>query len=127
MAIQGLNHYNVLTDDVEATVRFYSDVLQLHAGPRPPLNFPGAWLYSNGQAVVHVSGGRSRDELRPGVLDHIAFSASDLQGTLEALKAHGVEHVCRRQPSSGVWQVFFNDPNGAKVELDFPAQEQASP
>jgi hypothetical protein len=25
-----------------------------------------------------------------------------------------------------VWQVFFNDPNGAKVELDF-AKEEAAP
>jgi catechol 2,3-dioxygenase-like lactoylglutathione lyase family enzyme len=127
MAIEGLNHSNVLTDDVERTDRFYSGVLQLHAGPRPPLNSPSTWLYSNGQPVVHVSGGRSREELTPGLLDHVAFSASDLSATLQALNAHGVEQVCGRQVTSGVWQVFFNDPNGAKVELDFPAQEQASP
>jgi hypothetical protein len=26
---------------------------------------------------------------------------------------------------SGVWQVFFFDPNGARVELDFAADESA--
>ena len=29
----------------------------------------------------------------------------------------------RRLAGTGVWQVFFHDPNGAKVELDFAAAE----
>ena len=28
-------------------------------------------------------------------------------------------------PSYGTWQLFFLDPNGAKVELDFDPAEQA--
>ena len=63
-------------------------------------------------------------DLRPGVIDHIAFSGDDPAGTLAALKAHNVEHTCRRQVDSGVWQVFFFDPNGAKVEVDFASVEQ---
>jgi hypothetical protein len=39
------------------------------------------------------------------------------------LVAHNVEHVCRRQNESRMWQVFFFDPNGARVELDFAADE----
>jgi hypothetical protein len=46
-----------------------------------------------------------------------------LSDTLATLAAHGVEHVCRRQAGSGPWQVFFFDPNGARVELDFAADE----
>lgn len=126
MAIEGLNHFNVLTDDVDTTVRFYSDILQLEVGPRPALTFPGAWLYSGGKPIVHISGGRSREELRHGVLDHMAFTATDLPATLAALKERGVKHVCRRQPTSGTWQVFFDDPNGATIELDFSAQERDS-
>jgi hypothetical protein len=34
--------------------------------------------------------------------------------------------VCRQQAGSGVWQVFLHDPNGAKVELDFDADERPS-
>ena len=37
------------------------------------------------------------------------------------------QHACRRQPESGVWQVFFFDPNGARVELDFAAGEPGPP
>ena len=55
----------------------------------------------------------------------MAFSATGLKATLAALKAHGVEYACRKQVGSGVWQVFFHDPNGAKVELDFAPEEPA--
>jgi catechol 2,3-dioxygenase-like lactoylglutathione lyase family enzyme len=125
MATTGINHFTVLTDDVPRTVRFYGDLLGLTDGARPPLGFPGAWLYAGNQAVLHVVGGRSRDELRAGVIDHMAFSASGLAATLAALDAHGVEYACRQQKGSGVWQVFFHDPNGAKVELDFSPEESA--
>jgi hypothetical protein len=43
---------------------------------------------------------------------------------LSALKARKVAYECRQQAGTGLWQVFFFDPNGAKVELDFPASER---
>lgn len=123
MAVAGMNHFTVLTDDVPATVGFYRDVLGLSEGPRPPLAFPGAWLYAGGQAILHVVGGRPRGELTPGVIDHMAFSASGRAATLAALTARHIDYTCRQQVGSGIWQVFFHDPNGAKVELDFAATE----
>ena len=125
MTTTGMNHFTVLTDDVPRTVRFYADLLGLTEGPRPALGFPGAWLYAGGQAVLHVVGGRPRIELKAGVIDHIAFSATGLAATIAALDAKGVAHQRRQQAGSGVWQVFFHDPNGAKVELDFAPEEPA--
>jgi catechol 2,3-dioxygenase-like lactoylglutathione lyase family enzyme len=123
MAVAGMNHFTVLTDDVPATVDFYRELLGLTEGPRPAFNFPGAWLYAGSDAIVHVVGGRPRSELKAGVIDHMAFSASGLAPTLAALDARSIEYTCRRQVGSGVWQVFFHDPNRAKVELDFAAEE----
>jgi catechol 2,3-dioxygenase-like lactoylglutathione lyase family enzyme len=121
--ISALNHVNVITDDVARTVGFYRDVLGLHEGPRPDFSFPGAWLYCADQPIVHISGGRRREELRAGVIDHIAFSASGLRETLARLERAGVEASCQRQVGTGLWQVFVHDPNGARVELDFEASE----
>ena len=118
-----MNHFTILTDDVPRTVQFYGDLLGLTDGPRPPLGFPGAWLYSGSQAVLHVVGGRPPDELKAGVIDHMAFSATGLPAMLAALDAKNVKYQCRQQTGSGVWQVFFHDPNGAKVELDFVPEE----
>jgi catechol 2,3-dioxygenase-like lactoylglutathione lyase family enzyme len=123
MSATAMNHFTILTDDVPRTVRFYRDLLGLTDGARPPLDFPGAWLYAGGQPILHIVGGRPRDELKAGVIDHMAFSATGLSDTLARLAAHDVTHTCRRQSGSGVWQVFFFDPNGARVELDFAPHE----
>jgi len=126
MGISGMNHFNILTDDVDATVHFYCDLLGLRNGPRPDFNFPGAWLYQGDAPILHVSGGRTRADLKPGVIDHMAFSAKDLKGTLQRLEAAGFHGVCQKQIMTGIWQVFVNDPNGARVELDF-APDEATP
>lgn len=123
MAIQGLDHFTVLTDDLDATRRFYVDLLGLAEGERPPFGFPGAWLYCGARAVLHVIAGRELPERRAGVIDHMAFSATDLDGWKRKLEARGIAYDLRRQPGTGVWQMFFFDPNGAKVELDFGAHE----
>jgi catechol 2,3-dioxygenase-like lactoylglutathione lyase family enzyme len=123
MPATSMNHFTILTDDVDATVRFYGDLLGLRAGPRPDFDFPGAWLYGDETPILHIVGGRPRAELRAGVIDHMAFTGRDLPATLRALKTRGIVHTCRRQVGSGTWQVFFFDPNGARVELDFDAGE----
>ena len=125
MPIVGMNHFTVLAENLEATKDFYMNVLGLEEGYRPPLGFPGAWLYSNKQAVLHIIAGRPLPEKRAGVLDHMAFSATSLAATVSALKARGIEYVLRRQPDSGTWQLFCQDPSGAKVELDFDPSEAA--
>lgn len=124
MATIGMNHFTVLTDDVARTVDFYHDLMGLADGYRPDLGFPGAWLYAGAQAVLHIVGGKPREALRPGVIDHIAFTATGLPATLEKLTARGVHYACRQQTGTGLWQVFFFDPNGAKIEVDFAADER---
>ena len=127
MSIQGMNHFTVLTDNLDATLEFYCGLLNLRPGARPDLGFPGAWLYAGEQAVLHIVAGRGLPEQRAGVIDHIAFSASGLQEVTAKLKAGGIQHTLRRQATSGIWQLFCHDPSGAKVELDFQADEAAPP
>ncbi len=124
MNITGMNHFNVLTDDVEATRRFYCGILGLVEGERPPLNFDGLWLYAGGRPILHISAARLPKD-RAGVIDHIAFSTTDLKATVARLNEHGVKHSLNRQVGSGIWQIFCHDPMGAKVELDFDPSEAA--
>ncbi|MEX0959585.1 MAG: VOC family protein [Burkholderiales bacterium] len=124
MSIDGMNHFTVLTEDLDASRDFYIEILGLEEGYRPPLGFPGVWLYSGEQAVLHIIAGRPLPEPRAGVLDHMAFSASDLPATVNKLQSRRIEYTLRRQAESGVWQLFCFDPSGAKVELDFDPSEQ---
>lgn len=125
MSVHAMNHFTILTDDVGRTNAFYREFLGLTPGDRPDLGFPGSWLYAGDRAILHVVGGRSRDELKPGVIDHMAFSARGLRDKVKQFEAAGLSYVCRRQAGSGVWQLFFFDPNGARVELDFDPAEAA--
>ena len=117
-----MNHFNVLTDDVGATRHFYCDVLGLTQGERPPFAFDGLWLYAGGRPILHVSK-RELPAEREGVIDHIAFSATDLRATVRRLGAEGLRFTVNRQVGTGIWQLFCSDPMGVKVELDFDPSE----
>ena len=124
MAITGMNHFTIVTDALEETVRFYEELLGLKTGARPPMSFPGAWMYCNDAPVLHIVDKGVLPAEKAGILDHMAFSATDLNDTLSKLKSHGLAFDLRRQQATGVWQLFFHDPNGARVELDFDADEE---
>ena len=122
--IVGMNHFTVLAEDERATLDFYVGLLGLTVGPRPDLGFPGAWLHAGGpHAVLHIIFGRPLPAQRAGVIDHMAFSASDVKGVKARFDAASVKYDLRRQKDSGIWQLFTYDPNGAKVELDFDPAE----
>jgi catechol 2,3-dioxygenase-like lactoylglutathione lyase family enzyme len=120
-----MDHFTILTEDVDATVAFYRDLLELQPGPRPPFDFPGAWLYGGGRPILHVVGGRPLPDDPQGVLDHMAFSATGLPDTVRRLDARGVDYDLRHLPGGSMWQLFFFDPSGARVELDFRGEEAA--
>jgi catechol 2,3-dioxygenase-like lactoylglutathione lyase family enzyme len=58
-----------------------------------------------------------------GAIDHVAFRATGLRPMLEHLKKEGVSFTRRRANGQALFQLFFNDPNGIKIELNFDAAE----
>ena len=50
-------------------------------------------------------------------VDHVAFEADEYERVLERLQAAGVDVTTNAVPGSGVRQLFFDDPNGARIEL----------
>jgi catechol 2,3-dioxygenase-like lactoylglutathione lyase family enzyme len=125
MAVIGMNHFTVLARDLQETKSFYVDLLGLVEGERPDLGFPGAWLCAGGAAVLHIVAGRALPADPRGVIDHMAFTARDLAGTVKQLQARNLRYDLRRLSGSGIWQLFCFDPNGARVELDFDPAELA--
>lgn len=123
MTIEGMNHFTVLSKDLEKSKNFYIGVLGLTEGYRPPFAFPGAWLYAGNQAILHIMAGKPMPADAAGVIDHMAFTATNLQDTVDTLKRHGIPYDLHRLKGLDIWQLFCHDPDGAKVELDFPANE----
>jgi catechol 2,3-dioxygenase-like lactoylglutathione lyase family enzyme len=48
VSAQALDHVLVLSDDIDASRDFYCRALGMSVGERPPLPFPGHWLYDAG-------------------------------------------------------------------------------
>ena len=126
MTVLALHHYTIRPADLERTKDFYVDVLGLPVGDRPPLNFPGYWLYCGDTPTVHLIGPRSGEEGMParepaatGLFDHIAFSCQNVADVRARLARHGIPYEERVVPRDGQTQMFLRDPDGVMVELNF--------
>jgi catechol 2,3-dioxygenase-like lactoylglutathione lyase family enzyme len=128
MHIQRLDHVNVATHDLDATRRFYVDVLGLRAGDRPPFGFPGLWLYDDHVPVIHVTALDASDTRvhGSGTIDHIAFRADGLASMRERVRGLNIPATECIVPRNGELQIFLRDPNGVKIELTFAAAEVAA-
>ena len=105
------------------------DVLGFVNGPRPPFDFPGAWLYSAGHPVLHLNDISQTDkQQRPdsGVIDHVAFGCRGFQAMKQHLTGKGVPHHVNQVPNSARWQIFLRDPNNIEIELNFETKNEAA-
>ena len=138
MSIVKLAHYSVRAQDLDASRRFYIEVLGLREGYRPPFPFPGAWLYAGEDEMeygaVHLIGMENEESLSAylgdrddkggcGPLDHIAFLATGWAAQRTRCAAHGIGYTLRQVPMLKLLQVFMKDPSGVVVELNYPADE----
>ena len=122
--IQRPDHFTIVTDQLEATRAFYVDLLGMRKGPRPPFPVPGLWLYVQDRPVLHVVEVNQMPMPRRGALDHLAYWAEGLTDTIASLRSHSVNLRLIRSPGAiRTWQLFFNDPNGIEIELDFSETE----
>jgi catechol 2,3-dioxygenase-like lactoylglutathione lyase family enzyme len=136
MAVTGLQHVLVLGEDIDATRDFYTDVVGLRAGPRPPLQFPGHWLYAGEDAtaclhvadrvvyLTHAAGlglgtgpGEPAGAETAGAVDHVAFEADDHAEVARRIADAGLRAVANEVPG-GPRQLFVRDPNGVLVEFN---------
>jgi catechol 2,3-dioxygenase-like lactoylglutathione lyase family enzyme len=152
MDIKRVDHYSIRTLDLEASRRFYTEVIGLKPGPRPPFDFPGYWLYSgeppadlqNGArnyGLVHLMGFDKDNpgsldayvgDRKPapgggtGALDHVAFAATGRAAMIERCRRQNVSYFERAVPMLGLHQMFIKDPDGVTLELNYPASEVPS-
>ena len=126
MAIQRMDHFTILTKDSQVTAKFYNEMMGFTVGDRPNFGFPGIWLWNEGRPILHVI---QKPEIPQGtgVLDHMAYWGTDLAGYIKKLRDRKMKYELRRLPQggygAGMWQLFFYDPSGARVEIDLDASE----
>jgi catechol-2,3-dioxygenase len=120
----GFSHYNLRAPRalLEELRIFYCEVVGLTVGPRPPVRSFGYWLYAGKQDVLHLSeskSGEARLTEVASMFDHAAFKCTERAAYERLLSERGIEYEVARVPQTGQVQLFFTDPAGNGVELNF--------
>src|SRR5690348_9832169 len=101
MLVTQLFHVAIKTPNLEASRRFYTDVLGMTLAQRPQLDFPGIWVQSpvpGGLAVFHIYAGDAALEADgsmasgSGVIDHVAITAHGFAETRERVRTYQLPH-----------------------------------
>lgn len=127
MAVNSLDHVNIVTDDIAGTKDFYRRVLGLVDGDTSGLP-PGIiahWLADpSGRAIIHLqprkpdAQGADRRGAGTGSIDHVALDCSDYDAVRARCAELGVP--CRDGVVGASFrQLFVTDPNDVLLELNF--------
>ena len=132
MPITSLNHYLIVSKNLERSRKFYEQVLGLELADRPDFGFPGYWLKTGAEICVHLASQqpnkiRDRYLLKKhpkgtagsGSVDHIAFLAKDPEGVRDRIKKNKVDMHVRSFPDAKLFQIFLKDPDDVTIELNF--------
>ena len=124
MAIERLDHVNVVTTRLDEMIAWYRDVLGLTSGYRPEFPFPGAWLYAGDHPVVHLV---ANDQPKVGAevglkLEHFAFAARDMAAFEATLLAHNQPFEKSAVAGTTLTQFHIADPDGNHIHVDFDAR-----
>jgi catechol 2,3-dioxygenase-like lactoylglutathione lyase family enzyme len=141
LGFRGVHHLALTTDDMKATVAFYTEVLGMpivHAmkvppglgtGPlnrgNPPFENIRHYLFDMGNdsilAFFEIPKGAKKRADRNDVagLQHLAMAASAEAAAqiMERLHAHGVACNGPVESIPGLQSLYFEDPNGIRLEL----------
>jgi catechol 2,3-dioxygenase-like lactoylglutathione lyase family enzyme len=132
MPLTELNHFFVRCNNLERSKDWYCKVLGFEQMERPPFPFKGYWLGINGKIQVHMGQhgiensdlyyiGTPKDAAtaNSGVVDHIAFLADKPEEFRKRFDSMKIEYRSRLLKDFDLYQMFFKDPDGLTIELNF--------
>jgi catechol 2,3-dioxygenase-like lactoylglutathione lyase family enzyme len=144
---EGINHVTLVTGDLDATVAFYRDLLEMRVvfeGPANPHHGRHAMISPGGPGMglhfFEVAGAQifrlsdgvpSKPEFIPGALQHIAIGVANETAALalrERLSARGVPMTPVLEPGrlAPMIRVFlFTDPSGLLLKATWLRAEDA--
>lgn len=118
------NHISLSVKDVDESVQFYQNVLQLNEINNTASDSKTRWLSLNEGKQLHLIP-RPNSEIKINKAVHFALSTSDLDNVISNLKSLKIEFsdwqdvpnriYIRRD---GIKQIYFQDPNGYWIEIN---------
>ena len=129
MRVDALDHVNIITADLEGSVRFYAELLELEPrdGPPPFTHENARWMYDeSGRAILHINTlecprayEREVHAGPTGALHHVALRCSGYEEVRARLSQRGIGYQLNDVAAVGLRQIFLLDPNQVLLELNF--------
>ncbi len=117
-----LDHVTIRTRNIVATRDFFRDVFDLEAGERPQAirRIPGAWLYSEGQPLVHIIGSRGNGlDHAAEAIDHVGLRLEGYGEFRAKLDRLGIRYSTMDLADIQERRLFFHAPGGPLLEAVF--------
>jgi lactoylglutathione lyase len=114
------NHVSIHVEDMEESVRFYTEVLGMERLPSPNFEMPVEWLRL-GDQQLHLF----RRETPAPQFHHLALDVDDFEAVYKRAQELGVVDRRTLAPDvrelpDGSVQMYLRDPAGNLVEIDWP-------
>tara|TARA_B100000686_G_C16474278_1_gene803733 strand:+ start:324 stop:737 length:414 start_codon:yes stop_codon:yes gene_type:complete len=126
ISVKTIDHVTVVVEDLEASRKFYVDVLGMVEVPRPRFSFGGLWFQS-GPSQIHLieeykgsgpAGNLVPKHQRNSRTHHFAFLVDDAHDATTRLEELNITIISGpKERPDGAVQVFVCDPDGHVVEL----------
>jgi catechol-2,3-dioxygenase len=127
MPLTTFSHYNLQAprELLDRLRDFYTSVVGLTLGNRPPFDSFGYWLYAGNDAVLHLTESADGGSAVGGktTFGHGAFNCTGRRDFERTLARLGIQYDVAHVPAMGQVQLFFTDPAGNGVELNFSAAD----
>ena len=130
-AILGIHHLCVQTPDMEASLRFYGDIIGFRVVDRETCDFGEYAMLKLGDTRLELIEPNKADETSfgsQGALAHFGLAVDGIDEICENLKQKGVQFVTEApgyyaQPMGGFRAISLNGPSGEAINLyEFPTE-----
>lgn len=130
LRIQTIHHVSLTVTDLDASTRFYKDVLGLRQIERPPFDFPGAW-FELGDRQLHLivhTDPTFRDGKAVDSRDvHFAVRVPSYGDAMDLLRSRGYREDAEDallkikvspRATAGFPQIYLLDPDRHVIEIN---------
>ena len=133
--LRGIDHLAFVTDDLPATMDFYTRVMQMRLvhvrrvpfeqdRGQPPYDNLRHYFFDMGHDQLlaffeYPTGLQRQDRDRPGGMQHVAFHVPPerFDALVDNVRKQGVSVVGPVALGGRFWSAYFYDPNGIRLEL----------
>ena len=130
MQVNSIDHVNIVCADLDASARFFAEVLGMERSDPPEPLSPDhiQWMLdTEGRPVVHLvcaerpdSAERNSTPGAPtGAFHHVAFECGGFDAMIRRLESAAVPFRRSDVAGIGLRQIFVTDPGNVLLELNF--------